>query len=100
MIKRVGSAGCLALLLAGVALVPADATTPVSPPSKSASAASAAVFPAAVNHKYAGETAGKARLHTCLDQYHANKASNANGDLKWIQSGGGYYSLCLKKLKS
>ena len=35
----------------------------------------------------------------CLDQYHANKASNANGGLKWIQKGGGYYSECNKKLK-
>ena len=36
------------------------------------------------------ETAGKARLHTCVDQYNANKTTNANGDLKWIEKGGGY----------
>ena len=49
--------------------------------------------------KYAKETAGKGRMHTCVDQYNANKAANANGGLKWIQKGGGYYSECNKKLK-
>src|ERR1700737_957163 len=58
-----------------------------------------AVFPTAVDPKYSKETAGKARMHTCVDQYNANKASNANGGLKWIQKGGGYYSECTKKLK-
>ena len=28
-----------------------------------------------------------------------NKANNANGGLKWIQRGGGYYSECVKRLK-
>ena len=58
-----------------------------------------AIFPNAVDPKYAKETAGKARLHTCVDQYNTNKATNANGGLKWIQKGGGYYSECTKKLK-
>jgi hypothetical protein len=39
-------------------------------------------------------------MHTCLDQYHANKTAHADGGLKWIQNGGGYYSQCLKKLKT
>jgi hypothetical protein len=58
-----------------------------------------AVFPFTVNPKYAQETPGKARMHTCVDQYNANKESNANGGLKWIQKGGGYWSECNKKLK-
>ena len=58
-----------------------------------------AVYPSAVDPKYSKETAGKARMHTCVDQYNANKASNGNGGLKWIQKGGGYYSECTKKLK-
>jgi hypothetical protein len=58
-----------------------------------------AVYPNAVDSKYSKETAGKARMHTCVDQYNANKTSNANGGLKWIQKGGGYYSECSKKLK-
>ena len=49
--------------------------------------------------KYSKETAGKARMHTCVDQYNANKATNGNGGMKWIQKGGGYYSECSKKLK-
>jgi hypothetical protein len=58
-----------------------------------------AVFPFAINPKYAQESAGKARMHTCVDQYNANKETNGNGGLKWIQKGGGYYSECNKKLK-
>jgi hypothetical protein len=68
------------------------AKTPAAP-------ASAAAFPSTVSSKYSSETPGKARLHTCLDQYKANKVSNANGGLKWIMKGGGYYSECNKRLK-
>ena len=74
---------------------------------KASSAASAgatvvaanAVFPSAVDSKYSSEKPGRARRKTCLDQYKANKATNANGGLKWLQRGGGYYSQCVKKLK-
>jgi len=58
-----------------------------------------AVYPNAVDAKYSKETASRARMHTCLDQYNANKTTNGNGGLKWIQKGGGYYSECSKKLK-
>ena len=58
-----------------------------------------AIFPSAVSSKYSSESAGKAREHTCLDQYKANKANNGNGGLKWIMKGGGYYSECNKRLK-
>jgi hypothetical protein len=57
------------------------------------------VFPAAVSPQYSGEDPGKARMHTCVDQYNANKATNANGGMKWIEKGGGYYNECSKKLK-
>ena len=80
----------------------ARAPTKESAPTKSATtpaAPSNAVFPTAVSSKYSKESAGKARMHTCLDQYHANKANNANGGLKWIVKGGGYYSECNKRLK-
>jgi len=59
-----------------------------------------AVFPTTVSSKYSNESPGKARMHTCLDQYHANKASGGNGSLKWIQKGGGYYSECNKRLSA
>lgn len=62
-------------------------------------AASGAIFPKAVDPKYSKESAGKARMHTCLDQYRANKTSGHNGGLKWIQKGGGYYSQCNAALK-
>jgi hypothetical protein len=58
-----------------------------------------ATFPSAISPKYSKESAGKARMHTCLDQYNANKASDRNGGLKWIEKGGGYYSECNKQLK-
>jgi hypothetical protein len=61
--------------------------------------AGGAVFPTAVSSKYSNESAGRARMHTCRDQYNANKANNANGGLRWIQKGGGYYSECNKRLK-
>jgi hypothetical protein len=69
------------------------------PAAEAAAPVGNAVFPTAIDAKYAKETAGKARMHTCVDQYNANKATNGNGGLKWIQKGGGYYSECNKKLK-
>jgi hypothetical protein len=57
-------------------------------------------FPSAVSSRYSNESAGKARMHTCLEQYYANKQNNSLGGLKWIQKGGGYYSLCNSRLKS
>jgi hypothetical protein len=85
---------------------PAAEAKPAAKEAKQAAPAAApaapvgnATFPNAVDPKYSKETAGKARMHTCVDQYNANKATNANGGLKWIQKGGGYYSECTKKLK-
>lgn len=95
---------------APTAAAPAAPGTPAEPKQAKKEAAPAAapaptmpmgnaVFPTAVDAKYAKETAGKARLHTCVDQYNANKATNGNGGMKWIEKGGGYYSECNKKLK-
>jgi hypothetical protein len=72
--------------------------SPAAPPTAQA-APGQPVFPTAVSPKYATESAGKARMQTCLDQYHANKATGGNGGLNWIQKGGGYYSECNKRLK-
>ena len=74
---------------------PKAATAPEAAPAPTGNA----VFPTAVSPKYSSESAGKAREHTCLDQYKANKETNANGGLKWIMKGGGYYSECNKRLK-
>jgi hypothetical protein len=73
---------------------PAAPTAPAKP-----AAPGEAVFPTAVSPKYASESAGRARMHTCLDQYKENKATGGNANLKWIQRGGGYYSECTKRLK-
>jgi hypothetical protein len=85
------------------AAAPAAPAAPKEAKKEAAPAAAApagnAVFPTAVDAKYSKETAGKARMHTCLDQYKANKAANGNGGLKWIEKGGGYYSECNTKLK-
>ena len=82
---------------------PAPAATTAAAPKPAAPAAAAApsnaVFPSAIDAKYSKESAGKAREHTCLDQYKANKATNGNGGLNWIQKGGGYYSQCNTRLK-
>ena len=71
----------------------ADAAAPAAP-------AGPAAFPSAVDPKYSKETAGKARMQTCADQWKANKAANTTGGLRWIQKGGGYWSECNKKLKA
>ena len=83
----------------GTDATPAAAPTPAAPKQAKTQAAPAAapalpsgsaIFPTAIDPKYSKQSAGKARMRTCVDQYNANKATNANGGLKWIQRGGGY----------
>jgi hypothetical protein len=78
---------------------PKQAKKEAAPAAAPAAPSGPAVYPTAVDSKYSKESEGKARMHTCVDQYNANKATGANGGLKWIQKGGGYYSECAKKLK-
>ncbi|MGB8740272.1 MAG: hypothetical protein WCD52_08515 [Xanthobacteraceae bacterium] len=87
---------------AAPAAVPASSTAsaPAAAPAPAPVSVGNAVFPSAVSSKYSSDSAGKARMLTCLDQYHINKANNGNGGLRWIQKGGGYYSECNKRLKS
>jgi hypothetical protein len=59
-----------------------------------------AVFPTVIAPKYASEKdPDKARTKTCADQFTANKATNANGGLKWVEKDGGYYAECINRLK-
>ena len=98
---------CAANATPGAATAPAAAPAPApakqakqaAPAAAPAAPSGPAVFPSAIDPKYAKESPGKARMHTCVEQYNANKTTNANGGLKWIQKGGGYYSECSKKLK-
>lgn len=80
---------------------PATAPVPASrsAPASARGSPASAVYPRAIDPKYATESAGKARMHTCLDSYNAAKAAGTLGDAKWIQKGGGYYSVCNKRLK-
>lgn len=75
-------------------------TSEKEPAKPTAKAPKGVTFPKGVDKKYANETGGKARLHTCVDAYHANKDAGTLNDLKWIQKGGGYWSLCAAKLKA
>jgi hypothetical protein len=79
---------------------PTEASYDKEPAAPTAKAPKGVKFPTAVAQKYATESAGKARMHTCLDQYYANKDADSLGGLKWIQKGGGFYSLCNARLKS
>jgi hypothetical protein len=95
-----GAAPAAATKPAAAPALPANPTaTTTTRPSVAPATPSNAVFPNAVSPKYSSESAGKARMHTCLDQYNANKTNNGNGGLVWIQKGGGYYSECNKRLK-
>jgi len=59
-----------------------------------------AVFPTEISPKYGSEKdLDKARTKTCADQFTANKATNANGGLVWIEKDGGYYAECIIRLK-
>lgn len=74
---------------------PVKKAAPVSAPS-----AAGVVFPTAIAPEFAKLTAGRARMKTCVAQYNANKATGRNGQLKWIQRGGGYWSECNTRLKN
>jgi hypothetical protein len=79
---------------------PSEASYKADPEAPTIVAPKGVKFPTAISKKYASETPGKARMHTCLEQYYALKDANALKGLKWIQKGGGFYSLCNAKLKS
>ena len=84
---------------AAAPVAPAPSRRRAAAPPSAPAASGNAVFPTAVSAEFSKETPGKARLHTCLAQYKANKADNGNGGLRWIQTGGGYYSECNNRLK-
>lgn len=88
----------IAAISSGPAVAEVAGEGPGAPAASAPAPVGEAVFPTAIHPKYAQETPGKARLHTCVDQYNRNKAANANGGLKWIERGGGYYAQCYKRL--
>jgi hypothetical protein len=78
-------------------MVPTAAKDQAAAPVEAARSGST-LFPKSIAKKYASESGGRARMHTCLDQYRANKADSRNGGLRWTEKGGGYYSECNKRL--
>ena len=74
-------------------------TLPAVLPQPASARRTGPVFPNKIAPQYAHEPPAKARLHTCLDQYKANKETDANGGLKWVEPGGGYFSACNNHLK-
>jgi hypothetical protein len=87
------------------AVPPVETATPSPVPQEPAAGTLAApapsgpVFPSAIAPAYAKLKPGAARQKTCQDQYNANKATDSNAGLKWVQKGGGYLAECLKRLK-
>ncbi|MDR6759226.1 hypothetical protein J2Y48_004542 [Mycoplana sp. BE70] len=75
------------------------ATSDKEPAKATMKAPKGVVFPKSIDMKYASEPPSKGRLHTCVDSYHKNKDDGTLGDLKWIQKGGGFWSLCNTSLK-
>lgn len=81
---------------------PAPTKTAKKPPATAPAAAGAAVFPAAISPEFSKESPGKGRFKTCVAQYNANKAKNANGGLVWLsrtKGAGSYWPECNKHLK-
>ena len=59
-----------------------------------------AVFPSVVDPKFANEKPHLARIHTCSQQWQANKTANTTGGMHWNpKGGGGFYPECNKRLK-
>jgi hypothetical protein len=73
----------------------APAPKPAAAPKAAPIATGNAVFPTAVDGKFSSEKPHLARLHTCSEQWQANKANNTRGGLKWPS----FYSECNKRLK-
>jgi hypothetical protein len=76
-----------------------DAAARTRPAEKPRATGKGPVFPVDIAPRHASERPALARQRTCADQFKANKASDANGGLRWIEKGGGYWSRCNAHLK-
>jgi hypothetical protein len=78
---------------------PAPAPKPMAAPAAPVAVGNA-VFPTAVDPKFAQEKPGRAREKTCAAQWDINKTANTTGGMKWNpKGGGGYYPECNRRLK-
>lgn len=92
-----GSAG-------GAQALAAEGAKPAAAPDKAVPLASTAaidaLLPVAPDPKFAREKPSLQRLHTCSQAYRAAKKEGKLQGLRWIERGGGFYSLCTAKLKA
>jgi hypothetical protein len=77
---------------------PAD-TSKAAPASSTAAPVKEAVFPSAIDPKFSHELGLVARMRTCAAQFDANKATDSNCGMKWIDRHCGYYLECSRRLK-
>jgi len=83
-----------------VAQAKPKAAPPMAAPAAPPVATGNAIFPLAIDPKFASETPHMGRMHTCAEQWKTNKANNTTGGMKWNQKGGGgFYSVCNSRLK-
>lgn len=78
--------------------VPAS-PAPAKPSRQAALVGGTPIFPQDIATRHASERLALGRQRTCADQFKANKSADANGGLKWIEKGGGYWSRCNAHLK-
>jgi hypothetical protein len=78
--------------------VPAS-PAPAKPSRQAALVGGTPIFPLDIATRHASERPALGRQRTCADQFKANKSADANGGLKWIEKGGGYWSRCNAHLK-
>jgi hypothetical protein len=78
----------------------AQAKPPAAAPMQMPMSTGNAIFPMAVDPKFASEKPHMQRMHTCSQQWQMNKANNTTGGMHWNQKGGGgFYSVCNSRLK-
>ena len=77
-----------------------EKAAPAAAPAAAPVAVGNAVFPSAIDPKFASEKPHLARMHTCSAQWQANKAAGTTGGMHWNPKGGaGFYPECNKRLK-
>jgi hypothetical protein len=74
-------------------------TAAVVKPGPSAAGCGLKYLTAEISGKLKGRKWKEFREQECGPTFTANKATNANDGLKWIEKSGGYYSECVSRLK-
>jgi hypothetical protein len=67
--------------------------------SMTTTSASGVVFPTTISPEHSSKPPGQGRMHTCLDQFIANRGTGGNGGLRWVRRSGGYYFECDQRLR-